>query len=177
MRGSVWTDIECYITNKNGSIRKSSYERIYTYGAVTDLNTRYQRQQAYEKCISKGLATYRQHQNLNSDDEVNYHYINSGIQAQSPKSTYTITRGKRKGTVLHGIAYKRIRLTGAQKRESHRKVVGQVKIIRKEDLNKQYLDKQVDIKPVQFNEITEKEYLHYTKNIKANKKKVSKPPR
>jgi hypothetical protein len=173
----VWTDIRCYITSKNGKVIKSSYERVYTYGAVTDLNTQYQRQVAFEKSISKGLATYRQHQSLDSEDEVNYYLINDGIQYQSPNSTYTITKGKRKGTVLHGISYKRTRLSPSQKRESHKKVIGKIIVLRKEDIRQQYEDRQVDIQPQRFKEMSEKEYMRNTKNMKVSKGKILKPPK
>lgn len=175
-RGSVWTDIEVYTTNKDGTVSQRSFERIYTYGGVYELNTIYQRQLAFEKCISKGLATYRQHHNMNSDDEVNYYLINDGIQYQSPSSTYTIKSGKKKGTVLHGISYKRTRLTPSQKRESHKKVIGKILIIRKEDIAKQYLEKKVDVQPIRFKEMTEQEYLRNTKKGIVSRGRIAKPP-
>lgn len=112
MRGSVWVKVRVWIVNRDGSLRKSSGEQLYSYSAVDTINTEYQRQMLYEKALNKALATYRNNHGLESDEEVNYHLLNSGVQRTSEKVRPDGTHKQ--------LEFVRLKLSTKRKRESHK---------------------------------------------------------
>lgn len=77
MRGSVWVYIQCYLTDRRG--KSYAFEKVYGYSEVRDVDTKAQQKIQFHKAINKALAEYRDHNQLDSDVEVNFHLIRDGL--------------------------------------------------------------------------------------------------
>lgn len=148
MRGAVWCKLKVFLVNRDSTIRKSSGETLYSYGAVTTLNNSQQQAYALQKAINKGLATYRQNHNTTSDTEVNYVLLDDGIQ-------YTkIDKGQSRR-----LNWKQTNLSPSEKRQIHNEVYtnrkGKGQLTEKQ---KQKQKEQHKISKSQFKEQTRDKY-------------------
>jgi hypothetical protein len=162
MRGSVWCKLKIWLVNKDGSIRKTSGETIYSYGAVTNLNNSNQQSIALQKTINKGLATYREYHDTSSDTEVNYILLDDGIQ-------YTrIEKGETKR-----IKWTQTTLKPKEKRAIHKEVYlakeGQLT-----EKQKQKPKEKHKISKSQYKEKTRAQYRGIKKKRKPLKRKTNK---
>jgi len=110
MRGSVWVELEIWIVAYNRGRYRGSSGTNYGFSATTDLNSKYQREQAYQNAVIVALKHYRNEHHIDSDTEINYHLIGSGINTTTKEKGYTSDK------------WKSVRITPQKKREIHRLV-------------------------------------------------------
>lgn len=108
MRGSAWVKALVWIVNRNGTRRKNSESVEYGHSEVGEMNTNSQREDGYRRALNQLIKHYRNTHHIDSDTEVNYSHINSGI-------TFT---GEMRGKKVKKV-YKN-RISPARKRAIHR---------------------------------------------------------
>jgi hypothetical protein len=160
-RGSMWVKLRVHQVNRNSTIKKGSAATVYGYSAVTELNTKGQRNYAYQKAVNKALAVYRNNHSLNSDTEVNYNILNDGIQYQSKSAKYKTKSGRK----YKGISYKRSRVNSKDKRAIHKEVnLGKDKTEKKNRIPMQYRSDNPKIRAK-----VEKDYLELQERAEKSK--------
>lgn len=126
MRGSVYIKIKAWIVRLDNTIDKRSIDTMYGHSSVGEMNTVYQREYAYQRALNQALKFYRNKHNMNSDIEINYRVLASGI---INKRNYN---GVQKRQLLD------TKITPERKREIHQETnLGKDKPLTKAQMKKQ----------------------------------------
>jgi hypothetical protein len=159
-RGSAYVKVRVWLVNRDGSINKRSSDIAYGHSAVTDMNTNSQREIAFQKAKNQALKQYRNEHKLNSDSEINYHLISSGIISVG------MYRGKKKRVL------KSNHISPSRKRELHKEsYLGKDKVEKLSDVKR--MEKQQTREEYSGEKsIVSNKYVIDTGYIKANKVKV-----
>lgn len=108
MRGSAWIVVDVWIVNLDNSVRKRSIERCYGHSENGMMNSNYQREDAFRRALNQAIRYYRNNHNIDSDTEINYSHVNSGI------TNISEVRGKKVKKVYSN------RISGVKKRALHK---------------------------------------------------------
>jgi hypothetical protein len=154
MRGTVWVLLLCYITNRRGNI--FGKEKVYGYAKVRDISTIHQQKMQYNNAINKALAVYRSHNNLDSDTEVGFTTLNSGIIYEGSRNGMKVR--KRKKTKLTGADKRKVRTEVLQNQKTRQKGL----IVTPKEQKKMYSKK---ITEKQFNKKVGKKQLKNRKQF------------
>lgn len=79
MRGSAYIKLKVWQVGRNGAIIKRSVGVAYGHSKVQEMSNSNQREFAYTSARNQALKQYRNEHNLDSDAEINYHVLASGI--------------------------------------------------------------------------------------------------
>jgi len=160
-RGSAYVKLRIWLVNRDGTINKRSADIEYGHSAVTDMNTNNQREQAFQKAKNQAIKQYRNKHKLDSDTELNYHLLSSGI------ISIGMINGKKKRII------KSNHITPQRKRELHKEsYLGKEKIITLSDVKR--MEKSEDEYYGEKGRPESNKYIINTGYIKKNRVKVKK---
>lgn len=126
MRGSVYVKIKAWIVRLDGTIDKRTLDTLYGHSSVGEMNTQYQREYAYQRALNQALKFYRNKHNMNSDIEINYRVVASGI----------INKRNYNGKQIRQL--KSTRISASRKRQIHQETnLGKDKPLTRAQLKKQ----------------------------------------
>lgn len=159
VRGSAYVELKVWLVNRDGSINKRSIGKEYGHSAVQDMNTKNQREESFQRAKNQALKQYRNKHKLDSDTEINYKLLASGIISVG------MVNGKKKRVLRSN------RISPKRKRELHKEsYLGKDILITSRDV-----EKMVKSEKEYYGESGSKQTNQYvidTGYIKKNKVKV-----